>query len=214
MIIGYIKCIHNMKSLSEIETISKRAGRAVGFSWGISEEIGKSIRLLELFKLPGIKNLNQYFQEKDLKSFENIKLIKKENNSKKFAFCPIILGVCFLDQIRKLEIHQNCKFNAIAYPFLLIPFLSRGSEIIGKRILLKFDDRKFLLNFNINISSNFNDEQYPIISKNIEISFLNNSDNFNELEWQNLYKISEKTFVEETDSLKKEAAGAGLTDND
>jgi len=79
---------------------------------------------------------------------------------------------------------------------------------------LKFDDRKFLLNFNINISSNFNDEQYPIISNNIEISFLNNTDNFNELEWQNLYKISEKTFVEETDSLKKEAAGAGLTDND
>ena len=30
-----------MKSLSEIETTSKRASRAVGFSWGIAEEIAK-----------------------------------------------------------------------------------------------------------------------------------------------------------------------------
>ena len=40
-----------MRSLSEIDTISKRASRAKGFSWGISEEIGKCIRLLELFSL-------------------------------------------------------------------------------------------------------------------------------------------------------------------
>ena len=39
-------------------------------------------------------------------------------------------------------------------------------------------------------------------------------DNFNEDEWKSLYKLSENTFVEETDSLKKGAAGAGLTDND
>ena len=46
----------DMKSLSEIETTSKRASRGVGFSWGIAEEVGKCIRLLELFGLPGIKN--------------------------------------------------------------------------------------------------------------------------------------------------------------
>ena len=56
-----------MRSLSEIETTSKRASRAVGFSWGVSEEIGKSVRLLELFGFPGIKNLNEYFQDEDLK---------------------------------------------------------------------------------------------------------------------------------------------------
>ena len=37
-----------MKSLSEIETTS-RASRAAGFSWGIAEEVGKGIRLLESF---------------------------------------------------------------------------------------------------------------------------------------------------------------------
>ena len=30
-----------MKSLSEIETTTKRASKAIGFSWGIAEEIAK-----------------------------------------------------------------------------------------------------------------------------------------------------------------------------
>ena len=47
-----------MKSLSEIETVSKRASRAAGYSWGICEEVGKNIRLLEMFGLPGIKTVS------------------------------------------------------------------------------------------------------------------------------------------------------------
>ena len=47
-----------MKSLSEIDTTSKRASKAVGFSWGVAEEIGKSIRVLELFGLAGIKTVS------------------------------------------------------------------------------------------------------------------------------------------------------------
>ena len=50
-----------MISFSEIETTVKRATRSVGFSWGISEEVGKNIRLLEMFGLPGVKNINKYF---------------------------------------------------------------------------------------------------------------------------------------------------------
>ena len=58
-----------MKSLSEIETTSKRASRAVGFSWGISEEIAKGVRLLELFGFSGIKNLNKYYKFINKKKF-------------------------------------------------------------------------------------------------------------------------------------------------
>ena len=203
-----------MKSLSEIETTSKRASRAVGFSWGIAEEVGKCIRLLELFGFPGIKNLNLYYQNKNKENFENLKLINQNNKSNKSAFCPIILGVSFLDQIKTLELLKKCTFQEIAYPLLLLPFLSRGSEIIGKRILFKFDENEFLLNFNVNIYSNFLKKEFPLIAKNVEVIFLENKDTFNDIEWKNLYKLSEDTFVEERDSLKQGAAGAGLTDND
>ncbi len=203
-----------MKSLSEIETTSKRATRAAGFSWGVSEEVGKCIRLLELFGLPGIKNLNNYFKNEDLNNFENLKLIDKDNKPLTKAFCPINLGINFIDQIRTLELLNRCIFKNIAYPVLFLPFISRASEIIGKKILFKFDKNQFLLNFNITIFSNLTDGQFPLIAENVHIDFLDNKDNFNEEEWKNLYSLSEKTFVEETESLKKSAAGAGLTDND
>ena len=203
-----------MKSLSEIETTTKRASRASGFSWGVAEEIAKGIRLLELFGFPGIRNLNQYYIDRAKSKYENLNLISKNNKSNDLLFCPIILGVSFLDQIRTIETFNKCIFQKIAYPLLLLPFLSRASEIIGKKILFKVDNVEFLLNFNINISSNFIREELPSIAKITEISFIENKDSFTDTEWKNLYKLSENTFVEETDSLMKGAAGAGLNDND
>ena len=203
-----------MKSLSEIDTTSKRASRAVGFSWGVAEEIGKSIRLLELFGLRGIKSLNHYYNLKTKEKFENLNLIKENNISKKYPFCPIILGISFLDQIRTLEKFQKIIFNNISFPLLLLPFLSRSSEIIGKKIYVRFDKIEFLLNFNVNILSNLINQNCPRLANNIEINIIENKDNFSEQEWKSLYKISEETFVDETDSLRQGAAGAGLTDND
>ena len=203
-----------MKSLSEIETTSKRASRAAGFSWGIAEEVAKGIRLLELFGLPGIKNLNLYYKDRVKNKYENLTSINKNNKPNKLSFCPIVLGVSFLDQIKTIETLNKCSFEKISYPILLLPFLSRASEIIGKKILFKFDKNEFLLNFNINISFNFFKDKTPLIAKNTQLSFLDNKDSFTDSEWKNLYKLSENTFVEETESLKQGAAGAGLTDND
>jgi|TARA_B100001059_G_scaffold229905_1_gene263262 hypothetical protein len=203
-----------MKSLSEIETTSKRASRAIGFSWGVAEEVAKNIRLLELFGLPGIKNLNQYYKLIDKKKFENLSNIKKNNKPDKYSLCPIGLGVNVLDQIKSLEPLKKITFQKIAYPILFLPFLSRCSDIIGKKILFKFEKNIFLLNFNLNILSNFLNKELPSIAKKAEVSFLENKDSFIEKEWQQLYKLSENTFVEESESLKQGAAGAGLTDND
>ena len=80
--------------------------------------------------------------------------------------------------------------------------------------MCKIDEKKILLNLNVNIISNFFDQEFPRIANKIEVNLLENKDNFNENEWSNLYKLSENTFVEESDSLKEGAAGAGLTDND
>ncbi len=203
-----------MRSLSEIETISKRASRAIGFSWGVAEEIAKCIRLLELFGLPGVKNLNKYFKIVKKKKFENLIHINKDNKSKKQSYCPISLGVSFLDQIRTIENYKKITFYNIAYPVLFLPFLSRSSEIIGKRILFQFEKNIFLFNFNLNISSNFSKKEFPTVVKRCQVNFLENKDSFSDKEWKNLYKLSENTFVDETESLKQGAAGAGLTDND
>jgi hypothetical protein len=203
-----------MKSLSEIDSVSKRASRAIGFSWGVAEEVGKNMRLLEIFGLPGIKNLNDFYKNKKLKKYDNLKLICKNNTLSNFQFCPISIGVSFLDQIKSLENLDVIKFEKIAYPLLFLPFISRASQVIGKRLFLKFDDKEFLLNLNNNIYSNFLKNEVIKIANNISIKFIENSDLFSDKEWQELYRLSENTFVEENESLKQGGAGAGLTDND
>ena len=202
-----------MISFSEIETTVKRATRSVGFSWGISEELGKNIRLLEMFGLPGVKNINQYFKIYNVEKFENINLFSKSNISKKH-YCPIIAGVNFFDQSSTISDLSHLEISNLAFPLLFIPFVSRTSEILGKRIFLKIDNKEFLFNFNQSIYSNYLSGEIVEKSEKINLQFIENKNSFSESEWSELYKISENTFVEETEESKQKAAGAGLTDND
>ena len=201
-----------MQSLSEIDTTSKRASKAAGFSWGISEEIGKAIRSLELFGLPGVINLNLYLKKIKEKHPKKVNKIEKENKNKEL--CPIYCGVAFLDQCKQLEIIKTIKFYNVNYPLLIVPFISKASEILGKKILIQFNKSSFLINFNKSILSKNIEKQIDVLANEISIEFLENKNSFSDQEWKELYKLSEETFVEESESLKEKGAGAGLTDND
>ena len=203
-----------MITFSEIETTTKSASKASGFSWGIAEEIGKSIRSLELFGLPGIININQYLKKIKKKHPKKITKIEKKNKTKDKELCPIYSGIAFLDRCLELEKLKSLKFYNVSYPLLMLPFISRASEIMSKKILVQFDSSSFLLNFDKSIFSKNIEKQAQSIAKVVNIEFMENKNSFSEQNWKELYKLSEETFVDESDSLKKSAAGAGLTDND
>ena len=203
-----------MQSLSEIDTTSKRASKAAGFAWGIAEEIGKSIRSLELFGLPGIINLNLYLKKIKKNHPKKLNRIDKENKLQNKELCPIYSGVAFLDQCKQLENLVSIKFYNVSYPLLILPFISKASEILGKKILVQFNNTSFLTNFNKSILSKNIDKKVNPLANEISIEFLENKNSFSDQDWNELYKLSEETFVEESDSLKHGGAGAGLTDND
>ena len=185
----------------------------MGFSWGISEEIGKNAKLSELFGIRGVNNLIRYFEIYKTKQFQNINLIS-ENNRSSIPYCPIMLGVNFIDQIHLINNFKKIKIDNIAFPLLFLPFVSRSSEVIGKKICFKLNDVEFLLNFNQSIFINGKNLEIIENAKSISIQIMDNVNSFNNEDWKKLYKLSEDTFVEETDKLKENAAGAGLTDND
>ena len=203
-----------MISFSEIDTTSKRASKAAGFSWGVAEEIGKSVRSLELFGLPGIINLNQYLKKIKKKHPTKITKIEKENKTDDKELCPIYSGIALLDNCLELEKLKSIKFYNVSFPLLILPFISKASEIIGKKILVKYDNTSFLLNFDKSIFSKNIDKQIQLLANTISIEFIENKNSFSEQDWKELYKLSEETFVAESDSSKAKAAGAGLTDND
>ena len=204
-----------MQSFSEIDTTSKRASRAAGFAWGIAEEVGKNMRNLEMFGLPGVKSLNLYLQKIKKNPTEKPKKVEKENRPQSKEFCPIYCGTSFLDNCKMLESLKLIKFFNVSHPLLLLPFLSRASDIVGKKISVQYEGNNFLLNFDKTIfSKNIKSDHNISLAKEIIIEFLENNNSFSAQEWKELYKLSEETFVEETDSLKIKGAGAGLTDND
>ena len=204
-----------MQSFNEIDTTSKRASKAAGFAWGIAEEVGKNMRNLEMFGLPGVKNLNLYLKKIKENPTEKPKKIEKENKPQSKNFCPIHCGTIFLDNCKKLETLKTIKFFNVNYPLLFLPFLSRASEVVGKKISVKYEGNDFLLNFDKTILlKNIKNSEVVSLAKEIFIEFLENSNSFSVQDWKELYRLSEETFVEETDSSKKKGAGAGLTDND
>tara|TARA_B100001250_G_scaffold393332_1_gene396031 strand:- start:133 stop:741 length:609 start_codon:yes stop_codon:yes gene_type:complete len=202
-----------MRSFSEIETTVKRATKAIGFSWGIAEEVGKNVRLLEMFGLPGLKNINQYYKIYKISNFDNIKEISL-SNSPKTHYCPILSGLNFYDQSSAISEFNELEIINLAFPILFIPFVSRTSEIIGKRIFLKMDNKEFLFNFNQSIYSNYLSGNVLEKADKVKIQFLENKNTFTDDEWSEMYKLSEKTYVEESEGSKERTAGAGLTDND
>ncbi len=203
-----------MKTLNEIDTTAKRASKAAGFSWGIAEEIGKSIESLELFGLPGITNLNLYLKKIKKNHPGKLNKIEKENRLKNKELCPIYCGVAFLDKCWQLETLQSIKYYNESHPLLILPFISKTSQLLGKKILIEYNKSSFLLNFNKSIFSKNADKQIDSLAKEMRIEFLENKNYFSEKNWKELYKLSEKTFVEESESSKTNAAGAGLIDND
>jgi len=204
-----------MQSFSEIDTTSKRASKAAGFAWGIAEEVGKNMRNLEMFGLPGVKNLNLYLKKIKENPTEKPKKIEKENKPQAKEFCPIHCGTIFLDNCKVLESLKTIKFKNVSYPLLFLPFISRASEIVGKKISVQYEENNFLLNFDKTIfSKNIKNNEVVSLAKEVSIEFLENSNSFSSQDWKELYKLSEETFIEESDSLKEKGAGAGLTDND
>ena len=204
-----------MRSSSEIITVSKRATKAAGYSWGIAEEVGKNIDVLELIGIAGIENLKSYLSDIKTKTPIGPNVIESRNKIDNESFCPILTGVCLIDDFKNIEILKEINFYNVSFPLLMIPFISRLSFLIGKRVSIEIDEYNFKFNLDKYMFSN-NDINSLILenAKNIRIIVFENEDSFSQEVWDELYELSTDTFVEENEKLKSTAAGAGLEDND
>ena len=113
-----------MHSLYEIETIVKRSAKSQGLSWGVSEEIGKAVRVLEQSGLQGLesfKNIIDY-------GFDNLIKLTDINQKEISNLCPIHFGIFFQDQSHLKEMHQTFEFKSLQEPLISIPFLIKAAK--------------------------------------------------------------------------------------
>ena len=204
-----------MQSTSEINTVSKRAARAAGYSWGIAEEVGKCISSIEMYGISGVENLNNYLKTiKDIKP-KGPKQIEKNNKLNDKSLCPIYTGLKLIDNYKSVDDIKLLKFINLDYPLLLLPFVNKLSYLIGKRIEIAIDDINVECNLNKCVLADHQIKSAIIRkAKTVTISILENEDSFSSKTWNELYEMSTETFVEETEQSKQTGAGAGLQDND
>ena len=204
-----------MKSSSEIITVSKRATKAAGYSWGVAEEVGKNIDILELIGIAGIENLKSYLRDIQKKTPIGPNAIESQNKIDNECLCPILTGVCLIDDFKKVELLKEINFFNVSYPLLMIPFISKLSFLIGKRVSINIDEHVFRFNLDKYMFSDSDVNSLVIEkAKNIKVSTFENDDSFTQDVWDELYALSTDTFVKENEKLKSTAAGAGLEDND
>ena len=198
-----------MHSLYEIETTVKRSAKSQGLSWGVSEEIGKAVRVLEQSGLQGLesfKNIIDY-------GFDNLIKLSDINQKETSDLCPIHFGIFFQDQSHLKEMHQTFEFKSLQEPLICIPFLIKAA----KKNLIYFHIHGDNLKISITPSemTSIDQNKIPNLVNNFSIHVTpQRQSQYSDKTWENLYQLSLETFVEETEEKKLSGAGAGLSDND
>ena len=198
-----------MHSLYEIETTVKRSAKSQGLSWGISEEIGKSIRILEQSGLRGLESFKNIIDF----GFDNLTKLTDINQKTTTHLCPIHFGIFFQDQSHLKEMHQTFKFESLKEPLISIPFFIKAA----KKNLIYFHIHSSEISISITPGemTSINQNQIPTSINNFSIKVTQQRQKqYSNETWEDLYQLSLETFVEETEEKKLSGAGAGLSDND
>ena len=198
-----------MHSLYEIETTVKRSAKSQGLSWGISEEIGKSIRILEQSGLRGLESFKNIVDF----GFDNLTKLTDINQKTTTHLCPIHFGIFFQDQSHLKEMHQTFKFENLKEPLICIPFFIKAA----KKNLIYFHIHSSEISISITPGemTSINQNQIPTSINNFSIKVTQQrQQQYSNETWEDLYQLSLETFVEETEEKKLSGAGAGLSDND
>ena len=125
-------------ALNEIEATSRKAARGAGFAWGLAEEIGKSVRALAAYGLPGPDVLLAHLRASDRQAYGNWAPVSVEGTwqAKGGLLCPLIAGITLCDHNVRLTERQGFDLGPTAFPLLLAPFVLRAAA--GRPLALRW----------------------------------------------------------------------------
>ena len=205
-------------SLNEIDAQCKKAARGAGFEWGYAEDIGKAIRWLAAYDLPGTASLAAYLKEYNSHRTNlcQPKLSGQTytNVNGKGKLCPILTGAWLCDSA---AIEKNCHlhFENLSFPLLLMPFLSQIAISIQQSLTYEFSSTR--LQFSNGIL-NVNDDK-SLNCKQVEKATLTMNEDIIEgkvaavvgqktakIDWDVLSQYAFKTYVPATEASR---LGAG-----
>lgn len=101
-------------SLGELEALCRKATRGAGFSWGIAEDAGKTVRWLSSWNLPGATALAAYLHDRKDATGPDDPTLPDWSSSK--SLCPLVCGTLISDLG---GVSADQRLHRVAWPILL-----------------------------------------------------------------------------------------------
>lgn len=119
-------------SLAEIDAMGLKAARGSGYSWGLAEEAGRAARWLAAYGLAGPESLAALLD----RVRDDLSAHAPQRDGQRWfapagALCPIALGASLSDRAEAIAAGEAVQAEAVLFPLLLLPFLSRAARDLG-----------------------------------------------------------------------------------
>ena len=189
-------------SLNELDTMSQKAALGAGRPWGLAQEAGRAVAVLESMRLPGAAALLTLLQETD--GFD----VNRRS-------CPILAGAHLADLG---PIGEPVALEAIRSPLLLVPFAMRT----GGQVSLSWGASQIIA-MPEGVCATYVDfglDPQPVRIKTTDVDIepshvtATGAVDIGDEIWEGLSQLAQRTYVPASEASRLRGAGAGLTDND
>ena len=207
-----------MYSLGEVETISKKAAKASGMTWGEAVEAGYAIRNLARFNLPNVEAFVPLFQELASGKLLRPSILNEIGPSDGIEKIGFFLGLLILDtRVSDLQFKsENLEIKNVRFPLSLLGTLlslvlnDAEIEISWKDFELMASAKSVIVE-----GRNFNPESVDYVrvkasySKVKQLVKFRNRVFVNKSNWMLLENLAFQTYVPDSEVSRKTGAGSG-----
>ena len=215
-------------SLNEIETLSRKAARGAGLSWGLAEEAGKATRWLSAAGLPGPQVLAELLIRNDGADYDTLCPLEHSEGhwtAKGGTLCPLISGAALCDSAARLASGDDLHLGRTACPVLLLPYLAAAVGMTGTRLTVTWRDVSITLDAETHIGPHDPEALNAAVVDAVHIARTETGELTGPLTPGNRGKMppetarqltafARRTYAPATSESRLSGAGAGLTDND
>lgn len=217
-------------SINETATCAKLAARGAGYSWGMAEEVARSIFWLSERSLPGCEQLSLLLRKQQSKAVHTPRFVDGRLTTSDEQLCPFTTGCAIADLSFTAEDLVSVASLPISHPLLIVPSIADVAARLSLQVTVVFDNANVTTDGKAVTFSKKEDIEVPsavlrqIITTGNGIK-TSESDcimfhadagraEVDNAVWDALQTFAHKTYAPNTGQSRLSGAGAGLLDND
>lgn len=213
-------------SLSEIDSLCRKATRGAGYGWGMAEEAGRSARWLAAYGFQGPEALAAWLRVRQADASQHLPALEDHIWHAKRGICPLTAGTLVNDQESQLLSGKGFEFVQVQQPMLMLSMVARIVENRDCTIIFSVDDHDITCaaqgivcsedfpwdKARADVSCHLADEQPASMDETVEPA--SQSRMVDDAACDTLLELAHRTYAPATEASRLAGAGAGTSDND